>query len=57
VERFYATVGGRRFIDHTVPKLIEELARLNANLKALVTEMKRQREGREAAAPTEPKTR
>ena len=57
MERFYATVGGRRFIDHTVPKLIEELARLNANLKALVTEMKRQREGREAAAPTEPKTR
>ena len=36
MERFYQTVGGRRFIDGTMPKLVEELARLNRNLEALV---------------------
>lgn len=36
MERFYQTVGGRRFIDGTVPKLVDELVRLNRNLEALV---------------------
>ena len=36
MERFYQTVGGRRFIDGTMPKLVEELARLNRNLESLV---------------------
>ena len=36
MEKFYATVGGRRFVDGTMPKLAEELARLNRNLEALV---------------------
>ncbi len=36
MERFYQTVGGRRFIDGTLPKLVEELAPLNRNLEALV---------------------
>jgi hypothetical protein len=36
MERFYQTVGGRRFIDGTMPKLVDELARLNRNLEALV---------------------
>ncbi len=36
MNEFYRTVGGRRFIDGTMPKLVEELARLNRNLEALV---------------------
>jgi len=36
MDEFYRTVGGRRFIEGTIPKLVEELARLNRNLEALV---------------------
>jgi hypothetical protein len=33
---FFATAMGRRFYEHTVPKIADELARLNKNLEALV---------------------
>ena len=36
MDRLIATIGGRRFIDGTVPELVEELVRLSRNLEALV---------------------
>jgi hypothetical protein len=38
---FFATAMGRRFYEHTVPKIADELARLNKNLEALVAELRR----------------
>ncbi len=33
---FHATRMGQRFYDHTMPKLVEELARVNASLAELI---------------------
>ena len=46
---FYRTPMGRKFFDATMPKIAEELARLNANVAALVEELRRARESK----PTE----
>ena len=48
MDRFYNTVGGRRFIDGTMPKIATELERLNRNIEALVAAI------RERAAPPPP---
>jgi hypothetical protein len=36
MDEFFRTVMGRKFIDGTMPKIAEELARLNKNLEALL---------------------
>ncbi len=38
---FFQTRMGQRFYEVTAPKIADELARLNANLEALVVELKR----------------
>lgn len=37
---FHATVQGRRFFEGTLPRLVEQLEKLNANLAELVKTMK-----------------
>jgi len=36
---FYRTVMGQRFYEGTAPALVRELARLNANLERLLTQL------------------
>lgn len=38
---FHSTVAGRRFYEHTMPRLVEELARINASLAAVVIALDR----------------
>jgi len=55
---FFQTRMGARFFEATAPKIADQLERLNANLEALVTEMKLQREEQAAkpdAKPAEPR--
>jgi len=50
---FWATRIGQRFFEHTAPKVADQLERINANLEALVGELRLQRESRASkdAAP------
>jgi hypothetical protein len=41
---FFQTRMGAKFYEATMPKIADQLERLNANLEALVTEMRLQRE-------------
>ncbi len=56
---FFTTRMGARYYEHTMPKVADQLERLNANLEALVTELRLQREARAAATakPKEPAER
>jgi len=44
---FFRTRMGHRFFEATMPKVADELARLNTNLEALVAELRTQRAIRE----------
>lgn len=48
---FFKTRMGHRFYEATMPKISDQLERLNTNLEALVAELRRQREAREGATP------
>ena len=48
---FFATRMGQRFYEATMPKIAEQLERLNANLEALLAELRKQ-----GGAPPEPPT-
>lgn len=37
---FYDTVGGRRFVDVTIPQLLKEIKKLNENISALTVAVK-----------------
>jgi hypothetical protein len=56
---FFQTRMGARYYEHTMPKVADQLERLNANLEALVTELRLQRESRatKEAAPQPPEQR
>lgn len=49
---FHQTAMGRQFFERTVPELVRELERLNANLERLAAAMER---APEPAPPAEPK--
>lgn len=53
---FFRTKMGQRFYEATMPKVADELARLNTNLEALVAELRMQRTLREegSCASVEP---
>jgi hypothetical protein len=42
-DEFFKTRMGQRFYEATMPKIADQLERLNANLKALAAELRRQR--------------
>ena len=44
---FFRTRMGHRFFEATMPKVADELERLNTNLEALVAELRMQRDVRE----------
>ncbi len=44
---FFSTRMGARFYEATMPKIADQLERLNANVEALVTELRLQREARQ----------
>jgi hypothetical protein len=52
-EEFFRTRMGHRFFEATMPKIADQLERLNANLEALVAEL---REHRRKATSAEPAT-
>jgi len=56
---FFQTIMGRRWYEITAPKIADQLERLNANVEALVTEMRLQREDRASreATPQPPSQR
>jgi hypothetical protein len=47
---FFATRMGQRFYEATMPKIADQLERLNANLEALLAELRKQ--GAPPATPT-----
>jgi len=47
---FFSTRMGQRFYEATMPKVADQLERLNSNLEALVTELRLQREERRSGA-------
>ena len=47
---FFQTRMGQRFYEATMPKIAEQLERLNANLEALLTELRKR--GAPSATPT-----
>ncbi len=47
---FFMTRMGQRFYEATMPKIAEQLERLNANLEALVAEVRKQGWARSTAA-------
>lgn len=55
---FFRTRMGHRFFEATMPKVADELARLNTNLEALVAELRMQRnacdDGTHASVEPEP---
>jgi hypothetical protein len=56
VSDFFRTRMGQRFYEATMPKLADQLERLNANIEALVAELREQRrraEQKDAGAPQE----
>jgi len=42
-DEFFRTRMGQRFYEATMPKIADQLERLNANLEALAAELRRQR--------------
>ncbi len=46
---FFKTRMGHRFYEATMPKIAEQLERLNTNIEALVAELRRQREAQDVA--------
>lgn len=50
---FHSTRMGQVFFEVTVPSLVREIARLNANLERLAA--RQEREDRNAPAPSEPR--
>jgi hypothetical protein len=46
---FFQTRMGQRFYEATMPKIAEQLERLNANLEALLAELRKQGEAPEDA--------
>jgi hypothetical protein len=44
--QLHETRMGQRFLEATAPKIADQLERLNANLEALVAELRLQREAR-----------
>lgn len=54
---FHQTVMGVRFFERDVPRILEQLARLNANLEALVAELRHHRGGTTPASTTSPPER
>ena len=53
---FFRTRMGQRFYEATMPRIADQLERMNTNLEALVAELRKQRETREqdAACVREP---
>ena len=45
---FFSTRMGQRFYEATMPKVADQLERLNTNLEALVTELQLQRKERQS---------
>jgi hypothetical protein len=54
VTEFYETRMGRRFYEHTVPELVRQLDRLNANLERITNEDRDDED--EDEDPTDPRT-
>jgi len=56
---FFLTRMGQRFYEATMPKVADQLERLNTNVEALVTELRLQREERalkkDDAKPADPR--
>lgn len=54
---FFKTRMGQRFYEATMPKIADQLERLNTNIEALVAELRRYREDRadDATAADDPK--
>ena len=46
---FFQTRMGVKFYEGTMPKVADQLERLNANIEALTAELRRQREERQGA--------
>ena len=51
---FFMTRMGQRFYEATMPKIAEQLERLNANLEALLAELRKHGEGPEDASALPP---
>jgi hypothetical protein len=51
-DEFFRTRMGQRFYEATLPKLADQLERLNANIEALVEELRRRSPLDEQAAPS-----
>ena len=49
---FFRSRIGQRFYEATMPKIADQLERLNANLEALIAELRRLRSAGEDAPPT-----
>jgi len=52
MDEFYKTRAGRQFIDSTMPKIAEELEKLNRNIETLAVVIRMQIEKPEPPAPT-----
>ena len=48
---FFRTRMGQKFFESTIPRIADELARLNRNLEALVALLEQRGEGSSPAAP------
>ncbi len=51
---FFQTRMGARFYEGTMPKIAEQLERLNENLEALLAELRNQRRSDAPPSPTDP---
>ncbi len=51
---FFMTRMGQRFYEATMPKIAEQLERLNANLEALLAELRKRDEAPEGASALPP---
>jgi len=51
MDEFYKTRAGRQFIDATMPRIAEELERLNQNIQALTEALKERPAPKEASKP------
>lgn len=51
---FFKTRMGQRFYEATMPKLADQLERLNANLEALTAELRRLQSPQQHMAPASP---
>ncbi len=51
---FFRTRMGQRFFEATMPKIADQLERLNANLEALVAELRKQGEAPPSAGSQQP---